>query len=115
MNEYPENQIDIDKKILLCWKCGFPNKVGDRYCMYCKSPLCRKLNLISRLELFLTKRKGRQKPNRFITLTIGIILFLTGGYLFAKAIFTNSFTNWLFSLIFLAYGIFSVKFFLTRK
>ena len=125
MNENSENQVDIDKKILLCWKCSFPNKVGDRHCMFCKAPLNKKLNLISRIELFLaqrrwrkalSKRKARVKgANRFIPLTIGIILFLGGCYLFTKAIFTNSFSNWMISLLFLIYGVFSIKFFLSKN
>ena len=123
MNENIENQTGIDKKILLCWKCSFPNKVGDRHCMFCNAPLNKKLNFISWIELYFAQRKWRKAlskrkakgANGFITLTIGIILFLSGCYLFTKAVFTNSFTNWMISLLFLIYGIFSIKFFLSRK
>jgi uncharacterized membrane protein YvbJ len=125
MNENIENQTGVDKKILLCWKCGFPNRVGDRHCMFCKAPLNKKLNFISRIELYLAQRKWRKAlskrkagikgANRFIALAIGIILFLSGCYLFTKAVFTNSFTDWMISLLFLIYGIFSIRFFLSRK
>ncbi|MBI3814524.1 MAG: hypothetical protein HY279_08685 [Nitrospinae bacterium] len=131
MKDNFQNPTDIDKKILLCWKCGFPNKIGDTRCMFCRVPLEMGQNLFSRLEIFLDRKKEKinlwrkgellnahrrsNNTKRFIPLIIGAILFSIGCYLFVAAVFTTSFTKWLIAILFLIYGIFSMRFFLRGK
>lgn len=127
MKDNSKHQTDINKSILLCWKCGFPNKIGDIYCMFCHAMLSRKLNFISYIERFFNQMKWgirlaeeknkykSQRISRFITLIAGMILFSAGSYLFINAILTGSFYNWMISLLFLIYGTFSIRFFLSSK
>ena len=127
MNGDPKNQTDIDKRIILCLECGFPNRIGDTRCMFCRTPLEKKINFISRLEYFFIRIKlkvhqakkmfkyRKQKRSKFITLMVGVLLFLSGSYMFTNALFTNNFTYWMISILFLIYGIFSINFFIHNK
>ncbi len=104
-----QNPTDIDKKILLCSKCGFPNKIGDTRCMFCRAVLGRKETFFTKFEIFSDRIK------RLIPLIIGVVLFSTGCYLFVAAVFAGSFSKWMIAILFLIYGIFSIRFFLRGK
>jgi uncharacterized membrane protein HdeD (DUF308 family) len=73
-----------------------------------------KINLWRKGELPNAHRRS-YGTKRFIPLIIGVTLFLIGCYLFVAAAFTISFTKWMIAILFLIYGIFSIRFFLRGK
>ena len=110
----------------LCLNCGFPNRNTDTQCMYCKTSLIEDGGLISwlrqtyyvlRWRWQLNQRrdhhqaKGSAKsflkaPGYFL---LGALLSGVGLYLFTDAVNNTSFSSGLIAILFLSYGIFTIK------
>ena len=111
----------------LCLNCGFPNRESDKHCMYCKTSMLEETGLISWVrQTYLILRWRQQIKQRcekvddpfgsnlyslknlgyFI---IGVILGGAGLYLFANAVLENSFSSGIVAVLFLFYGIFTLR------
>lgn len=121
--EEQKEPLSLNKKSYThsCPKCNLPVRVNDKKCMYCNAPLkqnrwgfflfLRQYFQWLQWRLRLNKRKSREfKYLKFSAFFgVGITLTLIGGYLFAVSIFSNDFSNWIISLLFLFYGIYTLK------
>lgn len=121
--------INNQSNMLSCPKCNFPVRSDDTKCMYCKTslkPTGWRLYYYYFSRYFqqmlwrqrLKKRKsgrGKQKIKsaeflKYIAfLGLGVFLTLVGGYLFIVSMLSNNFSNWIISLLFLVYGIYTLK------
>lgn len=125
--------INNQPNLLSCPKCDFPVRSEDTKCMFCKTSLQptgwklyyyffrRYFQQMLWRQRLKRKRSGRQsvKPAQcfkyFAFLGLGIFLTLIGGYLFFVSMLSNNFSNWIISLLFLFYGIYTLKILLYRK
>ncbi len=121
-------------EIRLCLNCGFPNRDSDKNCMYCRTSVVEDTGLISwaRQTYYILRwrwqlRQRRAKADttsprghlRFLNLfgffIIGAILSGVGLYWFSTAVAENSFSSGLVAILFLSYGIVTLRSLLTRK
>ena len=127
--------INNQPNMLSCPKCNFPVRYEDTKCMFCKTSLqptgwrlyyhyFRRYFQQMLWRQRLKRRKGgrgRQKIQSakyfkyFAFLCLGAFLTLIGGYLFIVSMLSNNFSNWIISLLFLIYGIYTLKTLLYRK
>lgn len=116
----------------LCLNCGFPNRNSDRQCMYCRTSLVEDGGLINwiRQTYFIfrwrrqlkQKRDGIEKPTDktpfYITagyFFLGLILSMTGVFVFTSAVGQSSFSNVLIALFLIGYGFFTLKTLISNK
>lgn len=109
-----------------CPNCGFPIRYDDKACMYCQTQFqitgWRLYHYFLRYSLRYfqqfrwRRRQKRRKSLKFLRyfkyfafLGAGIALTLIGGYLFIESMLSNDFSNWIISLFFLCYGIYTLK------
>ena len=117
LNQNPDSKI--------CLNCGFPNRASDSSCMYCQTSLksdsgliswCRQTYYILRWRWQLKqKRETENKPDRMSVFKavgfflVGAILSGVGLFLFTEAVSNNSFSKGLIAILFLFYGVFTLK------
>ena len=134
MSKPKKNSALFDGKVdnKLCLNCGFPNRESDRHCMYCKTSLLQGgffswiretyYILIWRWQL---KRK-REHLNVFLEprlsflkiigyLLFGLVLTISGVYLFSDALADSSFSSSLIACLFLCYGVLTLKGIFVKK
>ena len=123
---------EIDER--LCLNCGFPNRKSDRRCMYCRTSLLegdgfvswvRKTYYILRWRWQLKQRRDRMcglsGATHFLTLKllgyfiVGFTLSALGLYLFSEALADSSFSSGLVAILFLCYGILTLKSVFVKK
>ena len=123
LNQNPDSKI--------CLNCGFPNRASDSSCMYCQTSLksdsglfswCRQTYYILRWRWELKqKRETEQKPDRMSVFKavgfflVGAILSGVGLFLFTEAVSNNSFSKGLIAILFLFYGVFTLKGLFVKK
>ncbi len=120
-----ETLLNQNQDSKICLNCGFPNRATDSNCMYCKTSLIADSGLISwvrqtyyilrwRWEL-KQKRETEHKPDRMSIFkavgffSLGAILSGVGVFLFTEAVSNNSFSKGLIAILFLFYGMFTLK------
>ena len=117
LNQNPDSKI--------CLNCGFPNRTTDSNCMYCRTSLiadsgliswCRQTYYILRWRWQLKqKHKTERQPDRMPIFKavgfflLGAILSGVGLFLFSEAVSHGSFSKGLIALLFLFYGVFTLK------
>ena len=134
MSKPKKNSALFDGKVdnKLCLNCGFPNRESDRHCMYCKTSLLEDgffswiretyYILIWRWQL---KRK-RDHLNVFLKprlsflkiigyLLFGLVLTISGVYLFSDALADSSFSSSLIACLFLYYGVLTLRGIFVKK
>jgi len=117
----------------LCLNCGFPNRDSDKRCMYCKSSMVEDAGLISwvRQTYYILRWRWQLKQRRekadiapkshlpFLKLlgyfSVGAILSGVGLYWFSSALNEKSFSSGLVAVLFLSYGIFTLRSLFTKK
>ena len=117
----------------LCLNCGFPNRVSDKLCMYCKASLSEETGLLSWIrQTYLILRwrwqlkERRDKANGFSQsylpilkifgyFFIGLLLFMVGLYFVSTGLTDSSFSSGLIGMLFLFYGFFTLKSVFIRK
>ena len=117
----------------LCLNCGFPNRELDRHCMYCQTSMVEEESLISwvRQTYFILRWRWQLKqrlervegfPGTYLPLlkllgyfAVGLILSVSGLYLFSTALNENSFSSGLIAALFLCYGVFTLKSIFVKK
>ena len=127
--------INNETNMLSCPKCNFPVRSEDTKCMYCKTPLQptgwklyyyyfqRYFQQMLWRQRLKRRKSGRGRQNvksiqyfkYFALFSLGVLLTLGGGYLFIISMLSNDFSNWIISLLFLIYGIYTLKTLLFRK
>lgn len=123
LNQNPDSKI--------CLNCGFPNRASDSSCMYCQTSLksdsgliswCRQTYYILRWRWQLKqKREIEHKPDRMSVFKavgfflVGAILSGVGLFLFTEAVSNNSFSKGLIAILFLFYGVFTLKALFVKK
>jgi hypothetical protein len=126
-----ETLLNQDPDSKICLNCGFPNRATDLNCMYCQTSLiadsgliswCRQTYYILRWRWQLKqKRETTHKPDRMPIFKavgyflIGAVLSGVGLYLFTEAVSNNSFSKGLIAILFLFYGVFTLKGLFTKK
>jgi hypothetical protein len=129
--ENKETLSNQDEDSKLCLNCGFPNRLTDTYCMYCKTSLVedggffawiRQTYYILKWRWQLKqKRNDIEKSNRITLLKasgyflLGAFLSGVGVYVFSQAVSTHSFSRGLIAVLFLCYGIFTLKTLFSQK
>lgn len=120
---------DTTDEYRTCPKCGCPHKTVDTVCSYCGSPLTRKTPLSERLRRAVETVKWRRRlkshkrakvssgklTSKLVTLALGVILTLLGGWFFIQAVSSSSFSEFLIGSLFLIYGIYSSAYTLRDK
>ena len=116
----------------LCLNCGFPNRASDAHCMYCHTSLSDDQSLISwlrqtyyilrwRWQLKRRQKEKAEKPKRMSALKaagyflVGVLLSGVGVFVFTNAIGNHSFSKGIIALLFLFYGIFTLKALFEKK
>lgn len=115
----------------ICLNCGFPNRVADLHCMYCRSSLAKDSGLLNwfrqtyyvlrwRWELKQKREKVNwpARPSFFKGIgffLLGAVLSGAGVFLFVEAIGRNSFSKGLIAILFLFYGVFTLKGVFTKQ
>jgi len=117
----------------LCLNCGFPNRESDPRCMYCKTSMLDKTGLITwiqqtyyilrwRWQLKQERKRVNNPSKSYLPLVnvlgylfIGSILSGAGIYLFGSAVTNHSFSSGLIAILFLFYGIFTLKTLFVKK
>ncbi len=120
-------------EIRLCLNCGFPNRDSDKNCMYCRTSVVEDAGLISwmrqtyyilrwrwqlkqRRENVCTASKGHLSfLNLFGFFIVGAILSSVGLYWFSSAVAENSFSSGLIAILFLSYGIITLRSLFIKK
>ena len=114
-----------DHNYQLCLNCGFPNRLTDKHCQYCNTSIEQDAGLFSwlRQTYYVLRWRWQLKQKRdnlnktpqsslmkavgyFL---IGVVLSGAGIYIFTLSIAQSSFTNGLIALLFLCYGVFTLK------
>jgi len=129
--ENKETLSNQDEDSKLCLNCGFPNRLTDTYCMYCQTSLVEDGGLFAwmRQTYYILKWRWQLKQKRDdikstsrITLLkasayflLGALLSSAGVYVFSEALSTHSFSKGLIAILFLCYGIFTLKTLFTQK
>ena len=101
----------------LCLNCGFPVRATDKQCQYCRSNIEQGTGVGSwlrqtfyilrwRWQLNQKREKLNRTPKAYFLknlgyFTIGVVLSLTGIYIFTLSVAQNSFTNGLIAALFL--------------
>ena len=107
----------------LCLNCGFPNRNTDSHCLYCRTSLIEDSGLFNWiLQTYYILRwrwQLRQKSDSleskgptyrvFVFFIIGLILSITGIFVFTSALSQNSFSNGLIALLLIGYGVVTLK------
>ena len=109
----------------LCLNCGFPNRSTDKKCQYCRVSIEQDSSLRSwiRQTYYVLRWRwqlNQQRDNlnrtpRAVFLKalgyfmIGAVLSGLGIYIFTLSVAQNSFTNGLIAVLFLLYGVFTLK------
>lgn len=113
----------------ICLNCGLPNRNTDPRCMYCQASLKEDTGLFSwlRQTYYVLRWKWdlKQKQETFPQASkpvyamhslkavgffvLGAVLSGVGLYLFIYSVANSSFSNCIISLLFLGYGIFTLK------
>lgn len=120
-----EEPLSFDKqaKIPSCPNCNFPIRRDDKKCMYCNTPLQTTgwklhhyfIRYLQQLQWRWRLKKVNKSPRYisyfkyFAFLGIGVALTGVGGYLFFVSMLSNNFSSWVISLLFLFYGIYTLK------
>ncbi len=126
--------INNGPNMLSCPRCSFPIRSEDDTCMYCNEPLrptgwrlyyfyCRRyfqqLQWRRRVKNRAGRRKQLPKSNQYIKyfalLGVGVVLTLIGGYMLVNSVLSNDFSQGVISLLFLFYGIYTLKTLLVRR
>lgn len=123
LNQKPENKV--------CLNCGFPNRASDSQCMYCQTSLAEDTGVLTwfRQTYYILrwrwqlkqKREKASKPDRMPFFKaigyflLGAILSGVGLFLFTEAVGKNSFSKGLIAILFLFYGVFTLKGLFTKK
>jgi hypothetical protein len=126
-----ETLFNQDEDSKLCLNCGFPNRLTDTYCMYCQTSLVEEGGLFAwmRQTYYILKWRWQLKQKRDdikstsrITLIkasayflLGALLSSAGVYVFSEALSTHSFSKGLIAILFLCYGVFTLKTLFTHK
>ena len=107
----------------LCLNCGFPNRNTDSHCLYCRTSLIEDSGLfnwilqtyyILRWRWQLKQKSDSLESKRltyraFVFFIIGLILSITGIFVFTSALSQNSFSNGLIALLLIGYGVVTLK------
>lgn len=107
----------------LCLNCGFPNRNTDSHCLYCRTSLIEDsglFNWILQTYYILRWRWQLKQKNDsleskgptcrvFVFFIIGLILSITGIFVFTSALSQNSFSNGLIALLLIGYGVVTLK------
>jgi hypothetical protein len=123
LNQNPDSKI--------CLNCGFPNRATDSNCMYCQTSLKSDSGLISwcRQTYYILRWRWELKQNRETEHTpdrmsifkavgfflVGAVLSGVGLFLFTEAVSNNSFSKGLIAILFLFYGVFTLKNLFVKK
>ncbi|GJL78004.1 MAG: hypothetical protein NPINA01_09930 [Nitrospinaceae bacterium] len=123
LNQKPDNKV--------CLNCGFPNRATDSHCMYCQTSLADEAGLIDwfRQTYFVLrwrwqlkqKREKVSRPDRMSFFKaigyffLGAVLSGVGVILFTEAVSNNSFSKGLIAILFLFYGVFTLKGLFVKK
>ena len=117
----------------VCLNCGFPNRDSDKHCMYCQASLVEDDGLFSwvRPTYYILRWRWQLKRRRedlqcppssrmsLLKLTgyfsVGAILSGAGIYFFTSAVSDGSFSSGLIAILFLSYGVFTLKTLFTKK
>lgn len=114
----------------LCLSCGFPNRSTDKKCQYCRASIEQDTSLASwfrqayyvlrwRWQLNQKRDNLYRTPKAFFLKSLGYfmmgaVLSGLGIYIFTLSVAQNSFTNGLIAILFLLYGVFTLKTLFTR-
>ena len=107
----------------LCLNCGFPNRNTDSHCLYCRTSLIEDSGFfnwilqtyyILRWRWQLKQKSDSLESKRltyraFVFFIIGLILSITGIFVFTSALSQNSFSNGLIALLLIGYGVVTLK------
>ena len=109
----------------LCLNCGFPNRTTDKKCQYCSTSIEQDTSLTSwfkqtyyvlrwRWQLNQKRDNLNRTPKSVFLKSlgyflVGAVLSGLGIYIFTLSVAQNSFTNGLVAVLFLLYGIFTLK------
>jgi len=120
-----ETLLNQNQDSKICLNCGFPNRATDSNCMYCQTSLITDSGLISwvRQTYYILrwrwqlkqKRETHAEPGRMPIFKgvgfflLGAILSGAGVFLFTEAVSNNSFSKGLIAILFLFYGVFTLK------
>ena len=123
LNQNPDSKI--------CLNCDFPNRTTDSHCMYCQTSLASDSGLISWLRQthyiirwrwqLKQKNETQHLPNSMSALKavgfflMGVTLSGVGVFLFIEAVSKDSFSKGLIAILFLFYGVFTLKGLFTKK
>ncbi|KMP11081.1 hypothetical protein UZ36_05580 [Candidatus Nitromaritima sp. SCGC AAA799-C22] len=117
----------------LCLNCGFPNRNSDKHCMYCQTSMVDDAGLFSwlRQTYYILRWRWQLKQRRenlqetscrrmpLVKMAgyflVGAILSGAGLYVFTGAVNDSSFTSGLIAVLFLSYGVFTLKSLFTKK
>jgi len=126
-----ETLLNQNQDSKICLNCGFPNRATDSHCMYCQTSLVADSGLLSwfRQAYYILrwrwqlkqKRETQHKPDRMSIFKavgfflIGAILSGVGVFLFTEAVSNNSFSKGLIAILFLSYGVFTLKGLFVKK
>ena len=117
----------------LCLNCGFPNRKSDSNCMYCKSSLLNEDGLVSWIRntyyVIIWRWQLKQQRDRIVSpsgtyfanfkflgyFIFGITFSMLGLYLFSEALADSSFSSGLVGILFLCYGILTLKSVFVKK
>ncbi len=116
----------------LCLNCGFPNRQSDTTCMYCHTSLAEETGLIPWLRQtwyilrwrWQLKQKRQslhnEKPEMGLMrhlgfFVLGVLLSAVGIYFFTHALTQSSFSNALIAVLFLLYGVLTLKGLFSKK
>jgi len=127
-----ETLLNQNQDARLCLKCGFPNRTTDTHCMYCHSSLVEDAGLVSWLRQtyyvlrwrwqLKQKRENlhREAPRMSVFkgvgfFVLGAILSGVGLFVFTEAVSNNSFSKGLIAILFLFYGVFTLKGLFSKK
>ena len=116
----------------LCLNCGFPNRQSDTSCMYCQSSLAEETGLIPwiRQTYYILRWRWQLKQKRenlqvekpemgwirhLGFFLLGVILSAVGLYFFSHSLTQSSFSNALIAVLFLLYGVLTIKNLFSKK
>jgi hypothetical protein len=118
----------------LCLNCGFPNRNSDTRCMYCRTSLIEDSGLFNwvRQTFYILcwrwqlkqKRDSLESSSRESKLPIyrsfgffilGVILSISGIFVFTSAMSQKSFSSGLIALLLVGYGVVTVKTLFSNK
>ena len=126
-----ETLLNQKQDTKVCLNCGFPNRVTDSHCMYCQTSLAEDTGLLTwfRQTYYILrwrwqlkqKREHVSRTDRMSILkgigffVLGAVLSGVGVFLFTEAVSRNSFSKGLIAILFLFYGVFTLKGLFTKK